>query len=146
MAQRSDKCSPRHTRHLDFIAQFDTFIQYKPGEENIVADALSRVESISIRVALDSARISAEQARDDQLPHLLKSPRYSLHRLEIGGKSLIYTESNGNMKPYFSLTLRRKAFDTVHRLSQPSGRATAKRVASKYSWPSLRKDVLLWAK
>ena len=44
-----------------FYRQFDTSIQYKPYEENVEADALSRVESISIPVALNSVCMSAEQ-------------------------------------------------------------------------------------
>ena len=54
LAQRSDKYSPRQSRCLDFIAQFDTSMLYKPDEENVVGDALSRVESISIPVVLNS--------------------------------------------------------------------------------------------
>ncbi|GBL93576.1 hypothetical protein AVEN_59753-1 [Araneus ventricosus] len=42
--QKSDKCSPRQLRHLDFISQFSTYIRYVKGSENIVADALSRIE------------------------------------------------------------------------------------------------------
>ena len=75
-----------------------------------------------------------------QLPYLFKNSPLNLRCLQIDGKSLAYTD---NMKPYLPLTLRGEAFDTVHRLLHPIGRATAKIVASKYYWPSLCKDVLL---
>ena len=42
--QKPDKCSPRQLRHLDFISQFSTDIRYVKGKQNIVADALSRIE------------------------------------------------------------------------------------------------------
>ena len=46
--QKRDKSSPRQFRHLDFIAQFSTVIQHVTGQENIVADTLSRIDAISI--------------------------------------------------------------------------------------------------
>ncbi|GFS69562.1 transposon Tf2-11 polyprotein [Trichonephila clavipes] len=41
--QKSDKCSPRQIRQLDFISQFITNIVHIPGSDNIAADVLSRV-------------------------------------------------------------------------------------------------------
>jgi cleavage and polyadenylation specificity factor subunit 1 len=40
--QKRDKCSTRQFNHLDFIAQFTTDIRHISGQENVVADALSR--------------------------------------------------------------------------------------------------------
>jgi hypothetical protein len=45
--QKRDKCSLRQFNHLDFIAQFTTDIQHISGQDNVVADALSRVESVT---------------------------------------------------------------------------------------------------
>ena len=39
-----DRHSPRQIRHLDFISQFTSDIRYIKGNDNVVADALSRVE------------------------------------------------------------------------------------------------------
>ena len=47
--QRSDKASPRQIRQLSFIAQFTTLIEHLPGTSNVVADPLSRVESLDFR-------------------------------------------------------------------------------------------------
>jgi cleavage and polyadenylation specificity factor subunit 1 len=40
--QKQDKCSPWQFNHLDFIAQFTTDIRHISGQDNVVADALSR--------------------------------------------------------------------------------------------------------
>ena len=71
-----------------------------------MADALTRVESISVSVnwyrnviALNSVRISAQQALKQQLPHLFKSPHLNLHRLEIDRNLFVYSEGYGAMKP-----------------------------------------------
>jgi cleavage and polyadenylation specificity factor subunit 1 len=45
--QKWDKCSPRQFKCLNFLAQFRTDIRHISGQDNVVADALSRVESIT---------------------------------------------------------------------------------------------------
>ncbi|CAB0031619.1 unnamed protein product [Trichogramma brassicae] len=42
--QRSDKASPRQVRSLEFISRFNTTLRHARGEDNVVADALSRTE------------------------------------------------------------------------------------------------------
>ena len=39
---RPDRHSPREIRHLDFISQFTTDLRYVKGQDNVVADTLSR--------------------------------------------------------------------------------------------------------
>lgn len=46
--QKSDKCSPRQFRYLDFIGQFSIDIRHIAGKENFVVDALSRINEITI--------------------------------------------------------------------------------------------------
>ena len=48
--QKKDKCSPQQFKYLDYISQFTTDIRHICGRDNIIADALSRVEAISIPV------------------------------------------------------------------------------------------------
>ncbi|GFW57211.1 hypothetical protein TNCV_541271 [Trichonephila clavipes] len=45
--QKSDKCSPRQIRQLDFISQFTTNIVHIPGSDNIAADVLVFLQSPS---------------------------------------------------------------------------------------------------
>jgi hypothetical protein len=64
--QRRDKCSPRQFNHLDYIAQFTTDIRHVSGQNNIVADAVSRVESVTVPPsyeALTAAQNSEEELR-----------------------------------------------------------------------------------
>ncbi|GFU90219.1 gag-pol polyprotein [Trichonephila clavipes] len=51
--QKSDKCSPRQIRQLDFISQFTTNIVHIPGSDNIAADVLSRVSTITFPSQID---------------------------------------------------------------------------------------------
>jgi cleavage and polyadenylation specificity factor subunit 1 len=45
--QKRDKCSPRQFNHLHFVSQFITDIRHISGQYNVVADTLSRVESVT---------------------------------------------------------------------------------------------------
>jgi hypothetical protein len=44
--QKLDTCSPRQFRYLDYIGQFTTDTRYIEGQDNNVADTLSRIEAI----------------------------------------------------------------------------------------------------
>jgi len=46
--QRRDKCSPRQFRHLEFIGQSSTDFTHVSGQDNVVADALSRANSVTV--------------------------------------------------------------------------------------------------
>ena len=48
LEQRPEKASPQQLNQLDYISQFCATFQYIPGERNVVADALSRVEAIDM--------------------------------------------------------------------------------------------------
>jgi cleavage and polyadenylation specificity factor subunit 1 len=45
--QKRDECSPLQFNYLDYIAQFTIGVRHISGLDNVVADALSRVESIT---------------------------------------------------------------------------------------------------
>jgi hypothetical protein len=82
--QKRDKCSPRQFNHLDFIAPFTTDIRHISGQDNFVADALSRVESISASPPYDA--VAASQDSDDDLRTLLGSTTaLPLEKLPIPG-------------------------------------------------------------
>jgi hypothetical protein len=63
--QKRDKCSPRQFNHLDFIAQFITDVRHISGQNNVVADTLFRVESITAPPFYDEIAVSRES--DDEL-------------------------------------------------------------------------------
>lgn len=56
--QRLDKASPRQIRQLDFISQVTTDIIYLQGQENIAADALSRISAIKCPVIITTEELA----------------------------------------------------------------------------------------
>ena len=65
--------SPRQTRHLEYIAQFTTDIQYVKGSDNVVADLMSRLPEISTLTACNISieNMSQEQSNDSELQNIL---------------------------------------------------------------------------
>lgn len=147
--QRSDKCSPRQQRHLEYIGQFSTNIQYLPGDKNVVADALSRIFSIDFPNQINYELLAEKQINDPEL-EVLRGPGSNLEIKDIlipGTNLRIACEvSTGVDRPYIPPEFRRHVFDSLHNLSHPGVRPTVKLLKSKYFWKSLRKDCSTWAR
>ncbi|GBN71137.1 hypothetical protein AVEN_242876-1 [Araneus ventricosus] len=71
--KKIEKLPSRQINHLNFIAQFTVNIKHISGKDNVVADALSRIESIST-YPLAYEDIARSQQDDEELDLLLKQP------------------------------------------------------------------------
>ena len=147
--QKADKASPRQLRQLDYIGQFSANIIYVTGEENVTADALSRISAVTLPVAITPEELATAQRNDEELQHLLRSETtLDLKKLRVDDKdTMLYCDvSTSQIRPYIPILLRRRIFEITHRLSHPSGRVTKKLICRKYVWPSMSKDILEWAR
>jgi cleavage and polyadenylation specificity factor subunit 1 len=146
--QRPEKASPRQLRHLNYISLFSTTILHIKGTENIVADAFSRLCTITMPTAITAAQLEEEQASDSELARVLQgTTSLKLKKVCFGGESSIYCDvSTPNFRPFVPQSLRKQAFSYIHNLSHPSGRATAHQIKQKFVWPSMNKDVLKWCR
>ena len=136
---RPDRHSPRQARHLDFISQFTSAIQHIRGPENVVADALSRIQINALLNAqppvLDFAAMAKAQAGDPQIRSLHSAPLSPLVvepvSLPNSIDPLLCDVSTGFQRPLVPLQWRRTVFDSLHNLSHPGIRATQKLVTSR---------------
>ncbi|KAI5721680.1 hypothetical protein M8J77_023987 [Diaphorina citri] len=146
--EKPEKCSPRQFRHLDFIAQFSTDIQYVPGSQNVVADALSRVDTI--HATLDYKSLATSQQTDEELKVPLQGTDSGLHLklLQMPESDVrIYCDvSTRTARPFITRPFRRTAFNSIHQLSHPSVNTTVKLVKERYVWPSISKDYRTWTR
>ncbi|XP_026476414.1 uncharacterized protein LOC113382069 [Ctenocephalides felis] len=69
--QKLEKASDRQRRQLEYISQYSTDIVYMKGDQNVVADALSRINAIQMPSKLTSEEISQEQNKDVEMQTLL---------------------------------------------------------------------------
>lgn len=145
--QNSDKASPRQARQLGFIAQFTTDIRYIRGDDNVVADALSRIDAITFPSSVNY-EVLADIQEDDDLSKLKAEPSLKIVRLQLPNSSKhIYCDiSTDKIRPYVPQRLRKSIFSSVHGLSHPGIKATAELMAGKFIWPGMRKDCRTWAK
>ncbi|KMQ86467.1 pol polyprotein [Lasius niger] len=85
-AQKSDKASPRQLRQLNLIGQFTIKISYIQGQENIVADSLSRIDALRIPSIINFEELAKTQLEDEELNGLLKDNQspLKLQKLTFG--------------------------------------------------------------
>jgi hypothetical protein len=143
--QKRDKCSPQQFNYLHFVAQFTTDIRHISGQDNVVADALSRVESVTVPSSYDA--LAASQDGDELRTLLRSTTALRLEKLPIPGTMVsIYCDTSaGRSRPYVPGSLRLQVFQSVHDLSHPSTKATEKLVKQRFVWPGVQKNCRTWA-
>ena len=149
-SQRVEKASQRQQRQIAFISQFTTHIIYQPGNENVVADSLSRVESIRVPTEFSLLELAQAQANDDELKNLITDPDCSLsiRKIQWGPEhTSIYCDLTGEaLRPIIPLSLRKSVFKLFHHPAHPSAKVTDRVIRKRYVWPSMRRDVSDWCK
>ena len=145
----ADAWSPRQQRQLSAIAEYGCEIEYLPGEKNPVADALSRIEINNTQLGIDYNAVADAQAADNEVP-AYRSAITNLRWQDVlfgdNGRTIMCDVSTGRTRPYIPQALRRQVFDTIHGLSHPSGRSTAKLITQKFIWHGINRDVRHWAR
>jgi hypothetical protein len=101
----SDPWTARQCRHLDYVAEFTADIRHVSGQENVVADALSRppVSSItapsSSNVVADLRGIAARQTSCPDMLQAVNSPSLQVRACDVEGVSLFCEVSTGRLRP-----------------------------------------------
>ncbi|XP_037871124.1 uncharacterized protein LOC119629453 [Bombyx mori] len=108
--ERKHDCSPRQFRHLDYISQFTTDIRHISGSNNIVADALSRVDELESPI--DLTDLSLAQHNDSELAEHLHNSSLRLQKMDFPGsqKPLFCDVSTSVPRPFITEQFRRQGF------------------------------------
>ncbi|CAI2724603.1 unnamed protein product [Schistosoma spindalis] len=148
LSSSSDKYSPRESRQLDYISQFTSDIRHISGANNVVADALSRINSLNSSEGIDLLKLAQLQKEDSDLQHELASTTLKLRikQMGTGKETLLCDTSTGRDRSIVPKQYRRNVFDTLHKLSHPVVRATIKLIAERFCWLGMNKDVREWAR
>lgn len=144
--------TPRRTRQLLFISEFTTDIRHVGGVDNVVADALSRIATISCPTSIDFEQLAESQKLDDFITQVTTN-NVDNNKVDIKSivlptcDKMIYCEmSTSKARPYLPDNFRRVAFDSVHKISHPGIRTTRKMVTERFFWPGMNSDISKWAK
>lgn len=113
----SDKCSPRQFRYYDFVSQFTTDVKHISGDDNIVADALSRIEAIS-DICLD--KLATAQDTDTELNNILNNnSSLNLKKIDFSNSRQVYCDiSSPSPRLYLTPDFRKQALKPAHILSE----------------------------
>ena len=147
----NDRYSSRESRHLDFISQFTNDIRHVKGENNVVADTLSRAPVNVINNPdniLNFDSIADQQQCDPEVQSLLSSPKSLtiVTQMTPSGKSLLCDSTGSVIRPIIPSSHRRAVFNKLHNLSHPSIRATQHLITKRFVWPGINKDIRTWTK
>ena len=147
--QKPEKCSPRQFRHLDYISQFTTDIRHIAGDNNVVADALSRICEINDCNKIDYVKLAESQENDEEIQQYLEEDSsLLLRRLTIPETNVqIYCDVNSvQARPYVTKAFRRAAFNVIHNLSHPGANTTIKLITQRFVWPKIKADCRQWTR
>ena len=154
LSARSDRHSPRQSRHLDLISQFTTDLRHIQGSENAAADALSRVTANALHTGdsapvVDFRTLALAQVDDPDLTRLHSDSSLQLVEVPLALSddiSITCDVSTGEQRPYVPHSFRRAIFDSLHSMSHPGIRATQRLVTKRFVWPKINADVRKWAR
>lgn len=146
--KNSEKASPRQQRQLSFLSQFATEIEYLPGIDNVVADALSRSDAITFPTEIDLAELAQAQTVDEELKLTMQDANSSLKLRNFVWDILSITcdISGDNLRPYIPSPLRKRIFNLIHNSAHPGGKITDRLIRKKYVWPFMNRDVKNWCR
>jgi len=139
----------RECRHLSEIASLCTNLKYIKGCDNVVADALSRVEIAACfqhAAQIDWNDFAKAQQNDYVLKRYLDetgSANVVTHEWQ-GAKLLCDVSRDGVPRPLVPCGFRRSIFDNCHNLTHSGIRPTIKFICETYTWPTMKKDCTMW--
>lgn len=148
MKTASNNDTARRERQLSYISQFCTKIEYLKGEENPVADALSRIEEIQCPTTIDLNQLSIDQRNDEELKKLELQLNLKFADVTLPGMTRPITceLSSTAPRPYLPKAYRYAAFKAQHDLCHPGVRTTRRQMVTKFFWPSMNTDVSTWTR
>lgn len=143
--QKQDKATPRQARHLDYIGQFTTDVQHLSGDQNIVADFLSRIEVNANQKSdeIDYDAIAKAQQNDKELKELIENASLNVKEFVIPGSTskVLCDTANGKIRPLIPREFRRVVFHKIHDLAHPEVKASTKLISDRFVWPAMRDEV-----
>lgn len=149
MQQKGDNFTPRVARQLAYISEFSTDIRHIKGQENTVADALSRGVAAVTQAGetISYAAIARAQKDDDQLKKLIEGPtalQLQQHRVPGTDVDLWCDMSCGTPRPVIPPQFRQQVFHQFHNQAHPGIKGSQHLVSKRAVWPGMRRDIREW--
>ena len=133
--------SPRQSRHLSFIAEFTSDIRHVKGKFNLVADTLSRINTIPLP-PIDFRQLTNDQAASQEIAaYRISITNLFLQDISFGDVSLLCDMSFGKPRPVLRKEWTNRVFQAIHSLAHAGPRPTQRAIADHYVWHGLKRDI-----
>jgi transposase InsO family protein len=138
ITKRTDAPSRWQASQLAYIAEYADEVRHVSGQSNVVADALSRVQSVSCEFAIDlPSIINAQVAHKIQCPEAYNKLSPIQH-----GEQVLHCDDNGSTpRPFVPPDLREHIIRHYHELGHSGNRTTTRLINARFHWPTLKVDV-----
>jgi len=117
------------------------------GDENVVADALSKIKELQSPMDYSALAKSQETAKElkrfDQVESGVR-----LENIDIPGIGIaVFCDTSmGTPRSFLTKHFRCAVFNSIHNLAHPEIKTTIKLMSQRYVWSSIRADCLNWAR
>ena len=137
----------RRSRYIEYLAQFSSVVQVVSGNDNVVADHLSRPEADE-NAAIENVEFSLEKLVELQQsdPEIKNYKRNNLEKVNMGSIVVLCVVSGDRRRPFVPKDLRYVVFKALHEISHPGRRATQRTIGLRYYWPRMYSDIAKWTK
>lgn len=134
--------SDKQQRYLSLLTEYITDVQYIKGNENIVADCLSRSTNAVSVDPYDLPAIAAAQDTDDEISQYQEK----LQKFPMKDFNLFCNVSTMYPRPFVPLSLRKSIFQDFHDLCHPGIKGSLKLIKSRFYWPDMDRNIRDWCK
>ena len=133
--------SPRPSRHLLFIAEFTSDIRHVKGKFNVVADTLSRINTVPLP-PIDFRQLANDQAASQEIAAYRTSiTNLFLRDIPFSDVSLLCDMSLGKPRLVLPKEWTYIVFQTIHSLAHAGPRPTQRAIPDHYVWHGLKRDI-----
>ena len=142
-----DPMSNRQKRQLSELSEYCITMKHLSGVDNVVADALSRLHSISI--GIDFEELAKAQNEEFELMEFYSNnSSLKLDHCKIPGTDtdLICDVSLNRPRPIVPFSFRKQIFTILHSTGHPSIRSTKRLITERFIWHGMKKDISGWAR
>ena len=129
--------SDRQQRHLSVLAEYVSEVIYIRGDENVVADCLSRpANAVSVDLC-DLPSLAELQSQDETLESL----KSNLKSFPINDKIIWCNTSTPYPRPFIPSSARPSIFQSLHNIAHPGVKTSLSLIKSRFYWPDMDREI-----
>lgn len=135
--------SDKQQRYLSLLTEYLADVQFIRGDNNIVADCLSRP---AMAVSIDPCDLPAlayQQKEDNELQEY----KEKLTSFPLKDNVELWCDTSlPYPRPFVPMSSRASVFNSLHGISHPGIKTSLKLLKSRYFWPDIDKNVRQWCR